>query len=412
MASPAPADAQRSAIEGNIVRYYVFLVLQSFQLWMPVWIVYLQRQRGLSLTQITFLDVPFFLTQVLAEVPTGGIADRFGRRTSLLLGATVTAAGVLVFGLADGYALVLVSYVLWGVGVTLQSGADQAFLYDSLAALGRQTEYGRVYGRANAASIAAMLGASLLGAPLAAETSLATPVVVSAGIYAASAVVALTFREPPKRDGRLGYLETLTAGFGEVRRRPVLQLVMLFGIAASGPFFVTQYFMQPFLTGHGASVASLGLLLLPARLASVAASFAAHRVGQRLGAWTAMALMPAVAVGCCIGLAAWDSIYAFSLVPVAGAAGTVRTLLVSQYINDRIASDQRATIVSIYALLTALAASVQAPLYGYLADQHSLRFLYGFVAIVAACTVPAVLAWWRRAESKEAATTAVPAAAG
>jgi MFS family permease len=101
-------------------------------------------------------------------------------------------------------------------------------------------------------------------------------------------------------------------------------------------------------------------------------------------------------------LAGWDSIYAFGVIPIISAAGTVRMLLVSHYINDRITSEQRATVVSIYALVSALATSLGAPLYGYLADQHSLRFLYGAVAVFGAVALPPILLLWRRAEHRDA----------
>ena len=82
-------------------------------------------------------------------------------------------------------------------------------------------------------------------------------------------------------EGRLPYLQTIVAGVSQVRGNPVLRLVMLFGVVSTMTFFVTQYFMQPFLIGHGASVASLGLLLMPVRLVSAAASFAAYRIERR-----------------------------------------------------------------------------------------------------------------------------------
>ena len=68
------------AYEANIRKSYLYRFLMEFQLWWPIWVIYLQRERGLSLTQITLLDLPFFFLMVLAEVPTGAIADRFGRR--------------------------------------------------------------------------------------------------------------------------------------------------------------------------------------------------------------------------------------------------------------------------------------------------------------------------------------------
>jgi MFS family permease len=409
---PPLTDAERRVLARNVPRFYVYSALCSLQLWMPIWIVYLQEQRGLSLTEITFLDMPFFMTQVLAEVPTGALADRYGRKVSLLLGGATLTVAVFVFGIADNYALILTSYVFWGIGMGLQSGADQAFLYDSLKLLNREGEYSRIYGRVNAASVAAMITAGLVGAPLAAETTLATPVLLSSGIMALTFLVALGFHEPPVHAERLPYLQTITAGISEVRTRRVLRLVMLFAIIGSMSSMVTQYFMQPYLKGHGASTASLGLIMTPVRLVSVAASFAAFRVERRLGGWTALALTPVLSLSACAVLATWDSIYAFAVVPVAAAGGTLRMLLVSHYVNARIPSSQRATIVSLFALATALASSIFAPAYGYIADERSLRFLFGVVAVFGAATLPFVLYFWRRAEREESIEVRAEAVAG
>ncbi len=317
---PALSERDERAYRANLGLYVAYSTLQSFQLWLPIWIVYLQQQRHLSLTQITLLDMPFFLTQVISEVPTGAIADRFGRKTSLLLGAAFATVGIGVFGIAGNYSVIVISYVFWGVGMTLQSGADQAFLYDTLKILGRETEYSRIFGRATAVTIVASIVAGLLGAPLAAATTLATPVLVSAFIFAASAVVALTFKEPPPQEQRLSYVATIRTGLTEVGRRPVIRTVIIFGVASSLCFLLPQYFQQPYLKQHGVSTAALGLFLMPARAVSAMVSVGTHRIEARIGARSAIAIMPVLCLAVCAVLAGWGSLWAFALVPVAAGS--------------------------------------------------------------------------------------------
>ncbi|MCS7294534.1 MAG: hypothetical protein NZ761_03965, partial [Dehalococcoidia bacterium] len=140
--------AERQSYAGNVWKFYAFRGLVHFQLWLPIWVVYLTDERGFSLTQVTALDAPFWVLMVLLEVPTGAVADRWGRKTSLSLGALLYTATIVGFGLATTYWLVLASYLLWAVAWTLFSGADAAFLYDSLKAMGREAEYQKLYGRA------------------------------------------------------------------------------------------------------------------------------------------------------------------------------------------------------------------------------------------------------------------------
>ena len=64
----------------NVPVYYLFYAVSGFLIWMPIWVIYLQELRGMTLTQIATIESIFWITVVLAEVPTGAVADRWGRR--------------------------------------------------------------------------------------------------------------------------------------------------------------------------------------------------------------------------------------------------------------------------------------------------------------------------------------------
>src|SRR5437764_4338863 len=121
-APTAPRDVARLA--SAVPRYYAYNFFISLQLWISIWVVYLQEERGLSLTQITVLDAPFWLVMVLSEVPTGALADRWGRRLALLVGGLCYAAALFLFGVAESYPLLVLSYLVWSFSMTLASGAD------------------------------------------------------------------------------------------------------------------------------------------------------------------------------------------------------------------------------------------------------------------------------------------------
>ena len=84
---------------GNIPRFYAFVALTEALLWMPVWVVFFAR-RGLSLSQIGVLELVTMLLLAAAEVPTGAVADTWGRKASLALGATLH--GLALLGLLAG----------------------------------------------------------------------------------------------------------------------------------------------------------------------------------------------------------------------------------------------------------------------------------------------------------------------
>ena len=65
-----------------------------------IWVVYLVETRGLTIGQILLFDAVFFSSLLLSEVPTGVVADRYGRRISMLSGSLLISVGFIVFALA------------------------------------------------------------------------------------------------------------------------------------------------------------------------------------------------------------------------------------------------------------------------------------------------------------------------
>ena len=84
MSHSSTHPAQLRAAAANIRRFYELRFITHFQLWMPIWILYLQDSRGISIAQILLLDAAFEIMMLVAEVPTV-VADRWGRRRSMVL---------------------------------------------------------------------------------------------------------------------------------------------------------------------------------------------------------------------------------------------------------------------------------------------------------------------------------------
>ena len=84
---------------GNIWRLFAVQALLMFILWVPIWVVFLQR-KGLSLTEVGLLEGVAWTITAFLEVPTGAIADRWGRKASIALGASLYGLAMFLI-LAD-----------------------------------------------------------------------------------------------------------------------------------------------------------------------------------------------------------------------------------------------------------------------------------------------------------------------
>jgi MFS family permease len=151
-----------SRLRANLWRYQAFQVLVTAFLFMPV-IVLFWQENGLDPFDIYLLQGLFAVAVVLLEVPTGMIADRLGKRASLIAAAGLIAVGMVVYSVSSSFALFLSAEVVLAVGVALVSGADSALLYDTLHRLGRQNDFRRLEGNARGMQMASIALFTILG---------------------------------------------------------------------------------------------------------------------------------------------------------------------------------------------------------------------------------------------------------
>ena len=232
-----------------IYRFFLFTWLWSFYLWMPIWLVFLQG-RGLTLTQIGVLDAFGWVLQSVAELPTGALADLYGRKVSMALGAFLLGAGLLAVQSEPLSVLFLLGYMLWGVSHTFIGGTDSAFLYDSLKAAGREGEYTRIAGQYSAVMWTAQATAAVAGGFLA-TVDPALCFTVSAALALVAADLALTLKEPPRgataarRDVR-PLVGTLRNGILFALGRPQVRYPLVLGsIISTFAFFYGAPTLRP-----------------------------------------------------------------------------------------------------------------------------------------------------------------------
>jgi predicted MFS family arabinose efflux permease len=392
----------------NVWTFPIYRAMTDFFLLAPIWVVFLQEERGLSIAQVAGMEGPFWLAIVLVEVPTGMIADRFGRKTSLVLGALASAVGVFIFAMATSYAVLFGSYMLWAMGLALLSGADSAFYYDTLKALGRENEYQRLWGRVWASMAGALGAAIFLGPLLAAVTTLQIAILVNAGVFFLAFLLSLTFVEPPRDTGGVppGFLQTGREAVSILRSRAPVRAIMMFGAVLVAAVFAADVYIQPFLRGNDVAVGFFGPLLLPGRVLGMVAAIFAYRIAARLGFRRITLVLLGALLAPLSLLAAWDSIFAFALFPLLGAVTGLMQPVVSDYINRRIPSAQRATVLSFYSLMFSGTIAVLVPTTGLIGELGGIQMAFlGVAAFVAGAGIPLAMIFWR-ADRREPAPPA------
>lgn len=177
----------------NIRLYYFFRALSCAHMFKPFTYFYC-RSRGLSVLEFMLLYTIFSAAVILLEVPTGAWADRLGRRKSMAVGAGLMGLASLGYMAAFGFGAFAICEFVFAVGLTLTSGADSAFLYDTLKQGGREEDYRRLEGQGSSAKHVGLMLAASIGGVLA-MLDLRLPYIATAVVCFAAVGVALGMSE-------------------------------------------------------------------------------------------------------------------------------------------------------------------------------------------------------------------------
>ncbi|SFC19091.1 Predicted arabinose efflux permease, MFS family [Halobiforma haloterrestris] len=375
--------------------YYLYRATTSSGFVVPISVLYL-LDRGYGLEFVALAQATFSITLVATQVPSGYLADRIGRRSTLVLGTvlrTVGLAGYLLVDFAAGY---LALKVFVGSAWAFRSGTADAWLYELLAVYGEPDEFARLEGRGSTllfttSAAGAVIGGVLYGAgpelPFlvnAALAALGLPLLVALPTTGEGAGSA-TDRPDPAPDPGCDHdpdhepnRHRLRDGLRSLRRefaRPAVGWVVVYTGLLFLLFDLSRTFEQPALEAVGLPVAGLGVLYAGFKLVSAGAASTVGWLQDRLGTRRTLALAAPV-----LGAAYVAPLFVpAAIVPALFLYRSSRAVLRpirNQYLNDRLGDTDRATVLSGVSMVSSLAAAAARVVGGELAAiAGPIRFL-------------------------------------
>jgi MFS family permease len=367
---------------------------------------------GLSITEAFVANAAFTAGMVIFEVPTGVIADTFGRRTSFILGAAtllVTTAAYLGLWYVEAgiWWWILVSALI-GLGFTFFSGATEAWLVDALVATGYEGGIETVFGKgqtvAGAATLIGTIGGGFLG-----QVNLGLPYATRSFLLLAVIAAAWLWMHDigyePARGVAVGeqvkgiLRSSIRHGFGN----PPIRMFMLGAPFAMGVGIWVFYAFQPYLLelfGNPDATYLAGIAAAVFATAQIIGGASVNWVRRvfktRTGVITTEVVLGSLAlVG--VGLAEMLEIrvgfwVAIILLTLTALVWAVSGPMQQAYMNDCIPSEQRATVLSFASLMGSAGGVVAQPALGRVADVYSLGTGYLVAGVLYAIRLPFVIA--------------------
>src|SRR5918994_3196411 len=385
---------------------------------------------GLSNTEAFTANAAFLLGQVIFEVPTGVVADTWGRRLSFLLGTVTLAGSTLLYyflWVAESpfWAWAVVS-VLLGLGFTFFSGAVEAWLVDAMSWAGYDGDLEAVFGRGQMVSGAAMLGGSVAGGVIAQATSLGVPFLLRVGVLLVMFFVAFRLMfdrgfTPERGSSPFGamrhvFVTSLDGGL----KNPPVRWVMLASPFTAGVGIYAFYAAQPLLLelwGDSEAYSIAGLAAAIVAGSQIAGGYLAPRIRALFERRTTALILGTTASGVVLALLGFTNAFwvALFLLVVWGMIFAAEMPIRQAYLNGMIPSQQRATVLSFDSLMGNTGGVFIQPVLGKSADVYSYATSYVIGAAIQVLAVP-LLFLSRRENSPSDVMVgqpeAVPAVAG
>ncbi|WP_010631811.1 MFS transporter [Sporolactobacillus vineae] len=349
---------KQTLASGNIRLLFWLGIFGTLNFLQPVMTLFYLKN-GLTERDIFIILFCWSFAVLIGEIPTGVYADRFGPKVSFLTGCLVRLASIFLLLFATEPWLFYVSSLINGLSVTFYSGADEAFIYESLKESGETGKMDQAMGRIQSGDFIATLISVLFGAFLAKDLShdqftMLILLTISFQIIEFGLTFFLRNPKAVTQKKQVRAFQQIKSGIGVIRRAPRL-LVMFLNVTLvfipAGAVF--KNFDQPYLVTAGVPVAWIGVLYA---LAAVFGFFAANSIGRLTHCCSRIVLMYTTGFLSAAGLVLaaicrsgiWTAIGIFFLLKI---VQVIRYPIYSQISNDYIPSGVRATTISLLSIV-------------------------------------------------------------
>jgi len=368
--------------------FRVFIAL-SFIGSMLFWMVftanslYYIETAHLDALQLVLVGTTLEASAFLFEIPTGVVADVYSRRLSIIIGYGLIGAGFILEGSWASFLPILCAQVLWGLGFTFTSGATQAWISDEIGEKAANNAFLQSSQASLLGSLAGVLAGSLLG-----TISLRLPMLIGGGLFIFLSIMLIlimpeTGFNPQQAENRStgeNMLNTLRNGLKMVRKRPALVNILaagwFFGFYSEGVdrlwlAHLVGRFDFPYLP----NIVWVGII----EAAAMLLSFVALEVVKR---FINMSHIPSLikfqafsAIAIVVSLATYalsrNLAFSIGLYLFFSILREVTEPMYDAWVNTRLDSEVRATVLSMSSQVNALGQIAGGPLVGVIARAFS-----------------------------------------
>ncbi|MFA6461974.1 MAG: MFS transporter [Candidatus Woesearchaeota archaeon] len=338
--------------KANIGKYYLISFFRAFIFAYVIERIF-QQSRGLSVTQMVFLDIIFFVVVLVLEVPSGALADRWSRKNVLIIGIFFAFFEFLVPIFAYNFWVFAIASVTAAVGIALKSGTANALIYDSLKTINKEKDFEKFLSREKFIHYLGNGIAILLGGLIAYYSSLVNAYWFSLLSIPIAFLIALTLHEPKihTTTEEVNYWHHIKDAGKFILNSKNLRFIILYGVITGAVLVELDEYSQLFFQSISLPLLFFGVITSMRLLLEGSGGFIAYRLKNKIKLDTALMIILMLAITFVFLSAYMKSL--ISLIPLLLAffAMGIISPLVLGYVHHHVDSKHRATVESFQSLL-------------------------------------------------------------
>lgn len=373
-------------IRKNIKLFGWFFIFGEPVFWGPILISYIINIGNMKLSEVYFMESVVLLGVIILEIPSGALADLIGRKKTILLGSILHTASIIKFSFVVSPVDVWIANIIWMIGYSLHSGADSAFLFDSLKEIGEENDYTRLSGRFLSERLILVAFCSLIAGFLF-KINPRLPLLLSIPGVLISCISVFYFTEPIKCEkfNSKRQLEIIKSGLSFVVNnkevRWIIGFVLLIGVSSKIWFFT----YNPYFELVNLKPEYYGIMFFLLNIIAWFFSRNAHKFIEKWSEYNCIVSLilligfPILIMGLIVSKLSLVAILLQNVVR------GISSPFSSNFLNQRIESSNRATIISIQSALGGLMQFCALGLFGFILTVWELNICLQFLGLTVLC---------------------------
>jgi MFS family permease len=372
-----------STVTKNISLLYFVKIAKWFMLYMPI-IVLFYQENGLSLRDVLTLQAIYSIAIIILEIPSGYLADVWGRKNTIILGAILGTLGFAIYSFSYGFYGFLFAELILGIGQSFISGSDSALLYDSLKISGNENKYVKYEGRVLSIGNFAETLAAIAGGFLA-EISLRTPFYWQTGIAFIAIPAAIMLHEPyrvkiVRSNAWSNIISIVKTSLFKSRQ---LSINIFFSAVIGCATLSMAWFLQAYLKDvQNFSEYQIGIAWSVLNLTVGISTIFAYKFEKKIGKTLTLFLILFVISGSYIVLGSTNLKIVFFIIWLFYLFRGIANPILKDYINQLCTPEIRATVLSVRNFVIRILFACFGPMIGWVADIYTLHTAFMLTGII------------------------------